>query len=173
MSDSENKEALLKLMRYHTTFSVADNSSMVSLDDYIKKMKQGQSKIYFIAGQSKEHCLNNPFMEVFKDSGVPVLFLTNNVDEVCFQQIGDYKTFKFHNIECPYEEYQKDIGDTKLSANTPSLPEDDTTSFVLWLKNELQSYVQKVTISKRLVAVPCVLYGQVSSSMRMVMQMME
>ncbi len=47
------------------------------------------------------------------------------------------------------------------------------TTFSLWLKNELQRHVGKVSISKRLKDQPAVLYGQVSSSMRMVMQMME
>jgi len=55
----------------------------------------------------------------------------------------------------------------------PPLPEDDVTTFTLWLKNELQQHAGKVTISKRLKGVPAVLFGQVSSSMRMIMQMME
>lgn len=54
-----------------------------------------------------------------------------------------------------------------------ALPEDDITTFSLWLKNELSQNVSKITISKRLKGVPAVLFGQVSSSMRMVMQMME
>lgn len=54
-----------------------------------------------------------------------------------------------------------------------SLPEEDVATFSLWLKNELQQYVGKVQISKRLRDQPAVLFGQVSSSMRMVMAMME
>ena len=47
------------------------------------------------------------------------------------------------------------------------------TTFSLWLKNELAQYVGKVSISKRLRDQPAVIFGQVSSSMRMVMTMME
>ena len=47
------------------------------------------------------------------------------------------------------------------------------TTFSLWLKNELAANVGNVTISKRLKGQPAVLFGQVSSSMRMVMAMME
>ena len=54
-----------------------------------------------------------------------------------------------------------------------TLPEEDVTNFSLWLKNELQQHVGKIQISKRLKNQPAVLYGQVSSSMRMVMAMME
>jgi HSP90 family molecular chaperone len=53
------------------------------------------------------------------------------------------------------------------------LPEEDVTTFSLWLKNELSQNVGKVTLSKRLKDQPAVLFGQVSSSMRMVMAMME
>ena len=85
MMDSENKDALLKLMRYFSTFQ--EGSALVSLDDYVKKMKPGQQKIYFVSAASKEIALSNPFMEPFKSAGAeapPVLFLTNNIDEICF-----------------------------------------------------------------------------------------
>lgn len=48
MSDNENKEQLMRLMRYHTTVGDTDNS--ISLDDYVKQMKDGQKNIYFICG---------------------------------------------------------------------------------------------------------------------------
>jgi molecular chaperone HtpG/TNF receptor-associated protein 1 len=53
------------------------------------------------------------------------------------------------------------------------LPDEDVTAFCLWLKNDFQDYIGKVTLSKRLRGVPAVVYSNVSSSMRMVMQMME
>lgn len=56
----------------------------VSLDDYIKSMKESQKKIYFIAGVLPEDALKNPFMEAFKDSDVPVLIVSNQVDEMVF-----------------------------------------------------------------------------------------
>ena len=59
---------------------------MVDLDEYIAKMKAGQEKIYFIVNPSIEGALNSPFMEPFKGSDLPVLILTNNIDEICFTQ---------------------------------------------------------------------------------------
>ncbi len=47
----------------------------ISIDDYIKKMKEGQKKIYFVSGASRETALSNPFMEIFKGTDVPVLVL--------------------------------------------------------------------------------------------------
>lgn len=66
------------------------------------------------------------------------------------------------NIETSYEDIAKDLGDkgkVSINPNAPSLPEDDITSFSLWLKNELAGYVGKVTISKRLKGTPAILYG--------------
>jgi TNF receptor-associated protein 1 len=87
MMDSENKEALMKLMRYPASFT--DSKSLISMDDYVKKMKAGQEKIYYVSAPNKEAALGNPFMEPFKGTDAPpVLIVTNNVDEICFQQIG-------------------------------------------------------------------------------------
>ena len=46
MMDSENKDALLKLMRYNGNFQ--DGNNLVGLEDYVKKMKAGQQKIYYV-----------------------------------------------------------------------------------------------------------------------------
>ena len=53
------------------------------------------------------------------------------------------------------------------------MPEEDITQFCLWLKEETKPYVGKVTLSKRLTSVPMVLFGQVSASMRVMMNMMQ
>jgi TNF receptor-associated protein 1 len=53
------------------------------------------------------------------------------------------------------------------------IPEEDVATFSLWLKNELQPTVSKVSLSKRLKDTPAIVVGQMSSSMRMMMQMME
>jgi HSP90 family molecular chaperone len=62
-------------MRYHSTFSGV--SSTLSLDDYIKSMKEGQKKIYFVSGMTPKDALDSPFMGPFKDSDVPVLIVNS------------------------------------------------------------------------------------------------
>ena len=52
------------------------------------------------------------------------------------------------------------------------IPEEDITSYCLWLKEELKPHVGKVTISKRLRDTPCIISGQMSSSQRLAYQMM-
>ena len=115
-------------------------------------------------------------MEPFKDiSDIDVIVLTNNIDEILFQQLGEYKGKKFVSIESAYEEIQKDLGAKGEidSASRSRIPEDDITGFCLWLKNELADSIGKVSISKRLTNTPALVSGQMSSSMRIMMQMME
>ena len=114
--------------------------------------------------------MSSPFMEPFKGTDVPVLILTNNIDEVCFQQQKQFKNKTFSNIETSYDEIAKDLGkqDEEIS-QTSRIPEDDVTPYSLWLKNELQPTISKVTLSKRLKDTPAIVVGQMSSSMRMVM----
>ena len=115
-------------------------------------------------------------MEPFKDiSDIDVIVLTNNIDEILFQQLGEYKGKKFVSIESAYEEISKDLGAKGEidSASRGRIPEDDITGFCLWLKNELADSIGKVSISKRLTNTPALVSGQMSSSMRIMMQMME
>lgn len=72
-------------------------------------MKPGQEKIYFIVNPVTQNALSSPFMEIFKETDIPVLILNNNVDEICFQQASTYKNKIFVNIETSYEEIQKDL----------------------------------------------------------------
>lgn len=83
-----------------------------------------------------------------------------------FNQIGSFKGFTFVNVESGYEEISKDLGEKPKSENDknkPQIPEDDITTFCLWLKENHKTHVGKVTISKRLTDVPLVLFGQVSA----------
>jgi molecular chaperone HtpG len=79
--DQENQEQLFRLVRFNATYSQKD---FISLEDYISKMKEGQEKIYFVVNPSVENALGSPFMEPFKGTEVPVIILTNNIDEICF-----------------------------------------------------------------------------------------
>mmetsp|Transcript_4050 Transcript_4050/g.2998 ORF Transcript_4050/g.2998 Transcript_4050/m.2998 type:complete len:137 (-) Transcript_4050:99-509(-) len=82
------------------------------------------------------------------------------------------------NIESSYEEMAQDLEafskDKKQeTTSTLKLPEEDITNFTLWLKEVVGGNAGKVTISKRLKDVPAIVYGQVSTQMRLMMKMAE
>lgn len=100
--DSENKEALFKLLRFNSRNN--GKTTFVSIDDYIKNMSKDQQKIYFIVNPSFDAALTSPYMEPFSGSKLDVIILTNNVDEILFQQMGEIAGKKFVSIESSYEE---------------------------------------------------------------------
>ena len=76
--DFENRDALLKLVRFRST---ASGDDLVSLADYVGRMKEGQEAIYYISGEDIEHLRKSPQLEGFAARGVEVLLLTDPVDE--------------------------------------------------------------------------------------------
>lgn len=130
------------------------------MDDYVAKCKPTQDKIYFIVTPTMDNVATSPFMEPFKGTDVPVLVLTNNMDEIIFQQTGSYKNKKFTNVETSFDEIQKDLGKSDEQVSDISrIPEEDVTTFSLWLKSELEPFISKVQLSKRLKDSPAIVVG--------------
>ncbi|ATQ76259.1 molecular chaperone HtpG [Massilia violaceinigra] len=78
--DAGNKDRIAKLLRFASTAN--DNADQnASLADYIGRMKEGQEKIYYVAGDSYTAAKNSPHLEIFRKKGVEVLLMTDRVDE--------------------------------------------------------------------------------------------
>ncbi len=78
--DATNKDRIAKLLRFASTAN--DNGEQTtSLADYVARMKEGQSKIYYVAGDNYIAAKNSPHLEIFRKKGVEVLLLTDRVDE--------------------------------------------------------------------------------------------
>jgi TNF receptor-associated protein 1 len=159
-TDTENSQQLLRLLRFKSSFS----GEFCGLDDYVKKMKPEQKKIFFLVNQDIKLARNSPFMEPFKKpDSPPVLFLESHVDEIILKQLNEYKGFKFINIETNFEELSNDVSHRVEVNKDSGLPEADTTSFCLWIKSELEPHISKVSISKRLTTAPAVVVGDMSA----------
>jgi len=78
--DQANRERVLKLLRFASTHTDTAEQT-VALADYVARMKEGQTKIYYVTGDSWAAARNSPHLEVFRKKGVEVLLLTDRVDE--------------------------------------------------------------------------------------------
>jgi molecular chaperone HtpG len=78
--DHANRDRIAKLLRFATTTS-DDQSQTVGLAEYVARMKEGQTKIYYVTAESHVAAKNSPHLEIFRKKGVEVLLLSERVDE--------------------------------------------------------------------------------------------
>merc|ERR1719461_1556261 len=105
-------------------------------------MKENQSLIYYITGESKETVENSPFLEALKKRDLEVLYLVDPIDEYAIQKLKDYKG---KSLACATEEEKKKQEEEKASFS----------ALCKKVKDILGSKVEKVVISDRMVGSPC------------------
>lgn len=87
--DHENKETIASLVVYESVKT--EPGKFLSLDAYVDAMPPGQEEIYFLTGESRGVLENTPYLEVFKDRGWDVLFLTEPIDEFVIPYLTEYR----------------------------------------------------------------------------------
>ncbi|CAI08889.1 molecular chaperone HtpG [Aromatoleum aromaticum] len=78
--DFANKDKIAGLLRFASTHADTPDE-VVSLADYLARMKEGQDKIYYVTAESFNAAKNSPHLEIFRKKGIEVLLLTDRVDE--------------------------------------------------------------------------------------------
>ena len=92
--DAERKETLLDLCR----FSTNENDEIMSLSSYLEKMTENQKDIYYISAETRSQALASPHLEGFKSKNIPVLIMTDAIDQFWLPMIGSFKDKKFTSI---------------------------------------------------------------------------
>lgn len=148
--DSTNRAKIAKLLRYHSTKS---GDEMTSLDDYISRMDDKQPGIYYVTGESKRSVETSPFLEKLKKKGYEVLYMVDPIDEYAVQQLKEYEGKKLLSATkegldiAEDEEEKKKFEDAKAK----------TEGLCKLMKEVLDEKVEKVVVSNRLADSPCVL----------------
>merc|ERR1719262_1957047 len=146
--DTKNVKKIAEFLRYHSTKS---GDQRVALKTYVDRMKENQSLIYYITGESKEAVENSPFLEALKKRDLEVLYLVDPIDEYAIQKLKDYKG---KSLACATKE-GLDLG---LTEEDKKKAEEEKASFAALCKNVkdiLGSKVEKVVISDRMTTSPC------------------
>mmetsp|Transcript_35098 Transcript_35098/g.87794 ORF Transcript_35098/g.87794 Transcript_35098/m.87794 type:complete len:703 (-) Transcript_35098:306-2414(-) len=148
--DSQNRAKLAELLRYHSTKS---GEEMTSLKDYVTRMKENQKEIYYITGESRKAVENSPFIEKLKKRGLEVLFMVDPIDEYAVQQLKEYDGKKL--LSCTKEGLQLD--ETEEEKTKKEEVKSQYEGLCRLMKDILGDKVEKVLVSDRVVDSPCVL----------------
>ncbi|MGH8533324.1 MAG: molecular chaperone HtpG, partial [Gammaproteobacteria bacterium] len=89
IEDASNRDRLAKLVRFSSTHTDSEEQE-VSLDDYVTRMKEGQSAIYYVVADGFATAKNSPHLEVFRKKGIEVLLLSDPVDDWAVTQLTEH-----------------------------------------------------------------------------------
>ncbi|WP_304131020.1 molecular chaperone HtpG [Ignavibacterium album] len=175
--DFSNADKYQQLLRFNSSAS-KDEKELISLEDYISRMKKDQKEIYFALGTSREAIDLNPHLEIFKSKGLEVLYLYDPVDEFVVTSIRKYKDYEFKSVDTVDLKSLEKFEDITVSNEQPDpLSKDDEKHFDSLLdriKKILGERVKEVRESKRLKDSPSCLINaddSISSTMRKILKM--
>ncbi|KAL4324136.1 hypothetical protein GQ457_11G012240 [Hibiscus cannabinus] len=148
--DSQNRTKIAELLRYHSTKS---GDEMTSLKDYVTRMKEGQNDIYYITGESKKAVENSPFLEKLKKKGYEVLYMVDAIDEYA---VGQLKEFEGKKLVSATKEGLK-LDESEDEKKRKEELKEKFEGLCKVIKDVLGDKVEKVVVSDRVVDSPCCL----------------
>ncbi len=155
VEDYDNREAILKLMRYASTKNDTDEQN-VSLEDYIGRMQQGQDKIYYVTAESYEAAKNSPYLESLKKKGIEVLLMWERIDEWLMGNVTEFSGKEFVSVTAS----DLKLGDLedKEDKEKKEAAVKDNKDLIERFKKALGDKVKDIQVSTRLVDSPsCVI----------------
>ena len=137
--DFEHKDALTDLLRYSST----KDESLVSLKEYVGRMKDDQKSIYYITGQNQISLRSSPLLEMYEKKGIEVLILDDEIDEIVISSVPKYdeKELKSVNRSGAADDFSDDKDESK---------EEDLKPVLKKIKKILGDRVKDVKVSSRL-----------------------
>ena len=137
--DFEHKDNLTELLRYNST----KDEGLVSLKEYVDRMKDDQKSIYYITGRNQISLRNSPLLEMYEKMDIEVLLLDDEIDEIIISSVPKYdeKELKSINRSGAADDFSEEKDKDKEKSLKPVLKK---------IKNILGERVKDVKLSNRL-----------------------
>ncbi|MEV5919899.1 molecular chaperone HtpG [Streptomyces pseudogriseolus] len=152
VTDPDNRNALLAVASFAST---REDDGTVTLAQYVERMPEDQDDIYYVTGESREAIVNSPHMEAFRERGIEVLLLTDPVDEVWVDAVGEFQGKRLRSVA---------KGEIDLDAREDDRSEDEQkqqaeayAGLLGWMRERLDDDVKEVRLSTRLTRSPACL----------------
>jgi molecular chaperone HtpG len=144
--EPEHREALLKLARFRST----NGDALVSLADYVGRMKEGQTSIYYLTGDTLEAAARSPQLEGYRAKGIEVLLLTDGVDEFWVPAVGEYDGKSFKSVTRGGADLDAIKVDAAADDKKPEPAAAGIDNLIALMKLTLKDAVKDVRVSQRL-----------------------
>ncbi len=154
-TDRDAVEDLRSLLLFKSS---ADEEKLVSLDEYVARMKVKQDAIYYLTGESRAVIENSPHLEAFRERGYEVLFLDDPVDEVMVQVLREHEGKALKSVargDLDFDAGEDEAGEKKKEEK------ERFSGLFETLQKALDQWVREIRISARLKDSPaCLVAGE-------------
>ncbi len=160
-----NKETLQDLLMFYSS----TEKKLVTLDEYVKRMPEDQTYIYYATGESIDRIEKLPQTEIVADKGYEILYFTEEIDEFAIKMLMNYQEKEFKSVS------SGDLGiDEDSNEETDQGKREENEELFHFMKEHLSGKVKDVRASKRLKSHPVCLTadGDISLEMEKVLNTM-
>ncbi|MEU6560018.1 molecular chaperone HtpG [Nocardia nova] len=157
LSDFDNRDTILQVSSFESTHS---ESEPTTLAEYVERMAEGQDKIYYMTGETRQQIENSPHMEAFKAKGLEVLVLTDPVDEMWVGSVPEFDGKAFQSIAKGEVDLETEE-EKKASEQLREQQEKDFGDVLKFLQEKLDDSVKEVRLTSRLTTSPACIVGDV------------
>ena len=149
--DPKNREDIFKVARFQSSKS---DGKLISIYEYIERMKEDQKSIFYITGSDNAEALNNnPHLEGFKDKDIEVLLLIDSIDSFWPETVMQHKLKRFVSVTKAGDELGA-IGRTEEEQKEEDKEDKKLDLLIGVMKQVLQDDIKDIKVSSRLTKSP-------------------
>ncbi len=145
----ERRQSLLKVCRFYSTHG----DELISLEDYVSRMQEGQTDIFYLLDDSLSAARNNPQLDGFTKRGLEILLMPDHVDRFWATLDQKYKSFSLKAItrsDIDLQSFKLQDQNDKDKDSVEMNDDASITKFIEYVKQILDNKVKEVKVSQKL-----------------------